>query len=175
MARIVVYEYVIRHPITGNLFAYFHYACELTPGPIVLERPWTALGTNTRARRSGARAEGGFGTLTSDRVVRDRAKTSTTISGQLLSLGLSGVKPGDLTDLGDGDIGLLVAWHDRGYRCLARHRYHPDQHKDKHAREAASAPAAVVRPGAVREQSAYRDLPIVPAAIMGRTAFRVTR
>src|SRR5215212_6744555 len=38
------------------------------------------------------------------------------ISGQLLSLGLCGVEASDLTDLGDGVIGLWVAWHERAYR-----------------------------------------------------------
>ena len=55
-------------------------ACDLTPGPCLLERIWTAPRTKTRALRAGSRADGGFGALTSDRVVRKRAKTPSPVA-----------------------------------------------------------------------------------------------
>jgi hypothetical protein len=45
------------------------------------------------------------------------------ISGQLLSLGLSGVEASDLTDLSDGAVGLFVAWHERAYQRRRKGEY----------------------------------------------------
>src|SRR5215217_4597958 len=46
----------------------------------------------------------------------DGARGAATIGGKVLSVGLSGLETGTVTDIGDGSIRIWVAWHGAGYR-----------------------------------------------------------